>query len=68
MSALVKKNWNADAHCYEVLAGGQINRVWFDRRLRLWTIQRVDANGDQVGHCHYTPSRTDAERDIGGAA
>lgn len=35
-------------------------RVWFDRNLRLWTLQLLDENGDQVGSVDYTTSRTTA--------
>lgn len=68
MSALVRKNWNEAAGCYEMLAGGKTVRAWYDRSIRLWTIQEVDASGDQIGACHYTPCRIDAEREIGDAA
>ena len=66
--SLVKANWSEEAHCYEVVAGGKTVRAWYDRHIRLWTVQRVDVDGSQIGPCHYTASRIDAEREIGGAA
>lgn len=68
MSALVKKNWSNTAGCYVVIVDGNPVRAWYDRRLRLWTIQRVDGNGNQIGHCYYTPVRADVEHELGGAA
>ena len=60
---LDKRNWNAAEHCYEVLAGGEGRaiRAWWDRHLQLWTIQRVDAAGDQLDHVDYAPNRYTAE-------
>ncbi len=36
-------------------------RTWFDRRLRLWTMQELDAAGYQTDkECTYTASRATA--------
>jgi hypothetical protein len=32
-------------------------RIWWDNHLRLWTMQTVDADGDQVDSVEYTADR-----------
>jgi hypothetical protein len=36
-------------------------RVWYDRRLRLWTMQELDENGSQTNsECEYTTDKKTA--------
>ena len=35
-------------------------RVWFDNKLRLWTLQHLDAEGNQVGNVDYSTSKETA--------
>lgn len=37
-----------------------LKRIWYDPHLRLWTLQRLDAAGDQVGSVDYRTARTAA--------
>ena len=38
-----------------------LRRVWYDRRLRLWTMQPLGADGYQTeAACDYTPLRASA--------
>ena len=30
---------------------------WYDNSLRLWTIQVLDRNNDQIGNAHYEANR-----------
>jgi len=30
-----------------------MRRVWYDRHLRMWTLQTVDFSGNQVGEVEY---------------
>ena len=39
-----------------------LRRVWYDSQLRLWTMQSLDADGDQIGIVEYTASRVYAMR------
>ena len=39
-----------------------LRRVWYDPQLRLWTMQSLDADGDQIGIVEYTASRVYAMR------
>jgi hypothetical protein len=41
-------------------------RVWYDRRQRLWTMLKLDANGDQQGDADYTSNRELAFRWLAG--
>ena len=35
-------------------------RIWFDTHLRLWTLQNLDADGNQIGSVDYLTNRTNA--------
>lgn len=36
-------------------------RTWYDRRLRLWTMQELDENGNQTNReCEYTTDKKTA--------
>ncbi len=36
---------------------GRAFRVWYERTDRMWTIQEIDAAGNQVGSCLYAADR-----------
>ena len=36
---------------------GRTFRVWYDRNERVWTLQELDAQGNQIGGCRYATSR-----------
>ncbi len=41
-------------------------RTWYDRRLRLWTMQELDANGNQtLKECEYTADKQSAFHFLG---
>jgi hypothetical protein len=35
-------------------------RIWFDKRLRLWTLQNMDQNQNQIDGVQYEPNRKNA--------
>ena len=35
-------------------------RIWFDTHLRLWTLQTLDTDQNQVGSVDYSTNRTNA--------
>lgn len=35
---------------------------WYDRSLRLWTIRRVDKQGNQIGEAEYEAHRVNASK------
>ena len=35
-------------------------RIFFDKQLRLWTMQNLDNNGNQIDGCQYEPNRKNA--------
>lgn len=37
-----------------------LRHIWYDPYLRLWTLQRVDADDCQVGEVEYTTDRREA--------
>lgn len=34
-----------------------LRRAWYDRHLRMWTMQNVDGSGNQLGECDYSTDR-----------
>jgi len=36
-------------------------RRWYDRRTRSWVVQKLDADGNQVGDAEYVGTRAGAE-------
>jgi hypothetical protein len=35
-------------------------RIWYDPHERVWTLQRIDEEENQVGDCEYTTGRKNA--------
>lgn len=35
-------------------------RVWYDRHIRLWTIEKLNAEDFQIGACEYCPTKAEA--------
>ena len=42
--------------------------VFYDRKLRLWTAYKVDAEGNQLGNAVYAPTKELAMLDISDGA
>ena len=38
----------------------ETKRIWYDERLRLWTLQVLDDQKNQIGDVEYTPYRREA--------
>lgn len=45
-----------------IYKGPDGRRAWWDRNLRLWTTQIVDADENQLGEVEYTPDQKLAMR------
>lgn len=55
INLIEKAQWNEDDAAYR---SGQF-RAWFDRSLKLWTVQALDAEGNQVGEVAYFNNKLD---------
>jgi hypothetical protein len=36
-------------------------RIFYDRHIRLWTMIKLDDEGNQIGNAEYTPCRIEAK-------
>ena len=55
INLIEKAQWNEDDHAYN---SGQF-RAWFDRSLKLWTVQALDVDGNQIGSVAYFNNKLD---------
>lgn len=55
INLIERAQWNEDDHAYN---SGQF-RAWFDRSLKLWTVQALDSKGNQIGSVAYFNNKLD---------